>query len=200
MAIDKLKLRNSMKKRKPTFERQYANVMKKFKGSWNKPRGMHSKMRRGMRGKKLLPTVGFRSPNAVRGLLRTGFESVVVSNIAELQKIDPKTQVAVLAANLGMRKRVEFLNKAMELKIQVHNVKEPIKYVEEAKKEVADRKKISTERKNSKDKKRSEKEAAKEAEKKKEAKAEAKAADKKTEGVKSQWAWISKLKEEWLHK
>lgn len=169
MIMDKLKLRNAIKKRKPTFERQYANVMKQFKGSWNRPRGMHSKMRRGMRGKKLLPCVGFRSPVGVRGLTREGFILVVVSNISELQKVDPKKQIAVLASGLGMRKRVELLNKAVELKLNISNVKEPTKFVDEAKKKINDRKKLSNERKTGKNKKKVEKETKADAEKSKDA-------------------------------
>ena len=189
--MDKLKLRNAMKKRKPTFERQYANVMRQFKGSWNRPRGMHSKMRRGMRGKKLLPTVGFRSPLAVRGLTREGFVPVVINNTNDLSNFDVKKQIAVLAAGLGMRKRIEILNKAIELKVKLFNIKDATKYIEDAKKEVTDRQKLSLSRKSDKVKrkeenqKRQEKEKAKEekkaakAENKTEAKAEVKAEVKK---------------------
>lgn len=204
--MDKLKLRNAMKKKKPNFERQDTNIKRnkrKFGASWNKPRGIHSKMRRCMRGKKTLPAVGFRSPFDVRGLLRSGFESVVVHNLIELKKVDTKKQVALLAAGLGMRRRVEILNKAVELKIPVYNVKEPEKFVEEAKKNVEERKKLSEVRKKSKDKKQSEKEAkakekeakeketkkeeakpAKESKESKEKESESKESEKKTEGAK----------------
>ncbi|MDP1728869.1 MAG: eL32 family ribosomal protein [archaeon] len=179
--VDKLKLRNAIKKRKPTFERQYANVMKQFKGSWNRPRGMHSKMRRGMRGKKLIPTVGFRSPVEARGLTREGFKPVVVSNIEQLKKVNSKEQIAVLASGMGMRKRIELLNKAIELKLPISNVKDPSKFVLDAKKSVEDRKKVSLDRKNKKTNKKEESEKTKEKENKKEEKAEKKAEAKKAE-------------------
>lgn len=155
--MDKLKLRNAMKKRKPTFERQYANVMKQFKGKWNRPRGMHSKMRKGYRGKKLLPAVGFRSPVEVRGLTRTGLVVFVVHNTAELKNADVKKHSVVLASGLGTRKKVEILNKAIELKIPVFNVKDSVKFIEESKKELTERKKLSSDRKTKKDKKKQEK-------------------------------------------
>ncbi len=154
--MDKLKLRNAMKKRKPTFERQYANVMRQFKGSWNRPRGMHSKMRRGMRGKKLLPTVGFRSPIAVRGLTRDGFVPVIVNNFNDLTKFDVKKQIAVLAAGLGMRKRIEILKKAVEMKIKLFNIKDAEKFIEESKKEISDRQKLYIDRKQNKNRKKEE--------------------------------------------
>lgn len=155
---DQLKLRNEMKRKKPVFRRQYSNVMRQFGDKWNRPRGIHSKMRRGMRGKKLLPAVGFRSPSDARGLTRAGFVVFVVTSISDLQRVNPKEHAVFLALGLGMRKKVEIAKKAAEMKINLENVKDIQNFIDESKKLVDDRKKKSSERKDKKDKTKEKKE------------------------------------------
>ena len=48
---DLLKLRNRMKSRKPNFVRQQYNKKKSLGKKWHAPRGMHSKLRLGKKGK-----------------------------------------------------------------------------------------------------------------------------------------------------
>lgn len=160
--MDSLKLRNERKKRKPAFERQYANVKKQFESRWKRPRGIHSKMRKGFRGKKLLPAVGYRSPADTRGLLRTGLKLAVVANVSALEKINPKEQAVFLQAGLGVKKRIEILNKAIQMKINIANVKDAQKFIDEAKKKIEERKKRSADTKNKKEEKKEEVEKKKE--------------------------------------
>jgi large subunit ribosomal protein L32e len=185
MTNAKLTLRNARKKSKPNFVRDQSNIKPQFGTKWVKPRGMHNKTRRGMRGKMVLPTVGFRSPVEVRGLNRAGFREVVVANVDQLKKVDVKTEIAVLSAGLGMKRKVEILQKAVELKIPVSNVKDVQKFIDEAKKKVEERKKQSQDTKSKKeDKEKAAKEKA-EKEAKKDQKKDEKKTESKTE-VKSQ--------------
>ncbi len=178
---DLLKLRNAMKRKKPVFRRQYSNVMKQLSDKWNRPRGMHSKMRMGIRGKKLLPAVGFRSPTETRGLTRSGLVVLVVSNVEDLKKVDPKKHGVFFAAGLGMRKRVEIAKKAIEMKITLENAKDAQKFIDESKKIIEGRKKESSERKNKKVAKKNESTKAKEKEQKKEEKTEKRTEENKSE-------------------
>lgn len=182
--MDSLKLRNERKKRKPKFSRQYANVKKQFESRWKRPRGIHSKMRRGFRGKKLLPAVGYRSPVEARGLLKTGLKLAVVANVSALERINPKEQAVFLAANLGMKKKIEILTKAIQMKINIVNVKDAQGFIDEAKKKLGERKKRLAERKNKKEKKKEEVEKKKEEKKPEEEEKKAEKEEKKTEAEK----------------
>ncbi len=118
-----LSTRNKRKSKKPEFERTDVNIFKQFKGKWRKPKGIHNKLRRGFRGHKQIPSIGFSSPNAVKGLTRSGFIPVNVANVNDLQNI--KTDcVAIINHSVGMKKRVQILTKAKELKIKVLGVKD----------------------------------------------------------------------------
>lgn len=117
-----LKHRRALKAKKPEFLRQDAHKRAKFRpASWRKPKGLHSKL--GRRGYNKAVQVGWRSPVAVRGMSREGFEPIVISTLAELSKLDVKTQGAVISAAVGARRREELLKKAQELKVTVLNLK-----------------------------------------------------------------------------
>ena len=122
MASEKLlKVRSTLKNRKPTYRRVQAHQFAKLnhETKWRKPKGMGNKVRRGRRGKPSMPEVGFSSPKSVRGLNKKGFREVIVGNAADLAKIDVKEEVAVIGRTVGGRKKIEILAKAKELKVTV---------------------------------------------------------------------------------
>ncbi|MEM2597607.1 MAG: eL32 family ribosomal protein, partial [Thermofilum sp.] len=55
------------------------------------------------------------------GLHPSGFEEVLVHNVKDLERIDPKRQAVRIAATVGRRKRAEILKRAEELGITVLN-------------------------------------------------------------------------------
>jgi len=122
-----LEVRSQIKSRKPTYKRVQANQFAKLKNkgaSWRKPKGMGNKVRRGRRGQPSMPEVGFGSPKSIRGLNKDGFKEVIVSNVADLAKINTKEEVAVISRTVGSRKKVEILAEAKKLKLTVSNVKD----------------------------------------------------------------------------
>ncbi|MBI5391713.1 hypothetical protein HZB00_01800 [Candidatus Woesearchaeota archaeon] len=139
-----LQTKKVQKKRKPSFERQYANVMTQFKGQWRRPRGMHSKMRMSLRGKKTKPTVGFQSPVLVRGLESDGRMPLLVQNMKGLQTANVTTHALYLAHALGGRKRVALLQKAKELGITFRNIDDIDATLKALQENVANRKKEKT--------------------------------------------------------
>ncbi|MDA3854845.1 MAG: 50S ribosomal protein L32e [Candidatus Woesearchaeota archaeon] len=123
MVKDLLKVRALVKKRKPTYTRQQTNQFAKFKGDgWRKPKGYQSKMRLRRRGHKGMPEVGFGSPKEVRGLNKAGFKEVVVNNVADLNKLNVKDEVAVIGRTVGGKKKVAILEEGKKLKIGFANV------------------------------------------------------------------------------
>jgi len=116
--------RNKMKAKKPRFQRQDANIFKQFRGKWRKPKGIHSKLRRGFKGHGGFPSIGYSSPAAAKGLTRKGFVPFIVFNLNDLEKIDNKLHVVVLAHSVGTKKRIELLKKIKEKKLHIFGVKD----------------------------------------------------------------------------
>ncbi|MEM0173619.1 MAG: eL32 family ribosomal protein, partial [Sulfolobaceae archaeon] len=66
---------------------------------------------------------GYRKPRFVRYLHPSGLKPVLISSSSDLEKIkDKKDEVIVyISGNIGLRKRLEILNKANELGIKIAN-------------------------------------------------------------------------------
>jgi len=110
-----------LRKRKPKFRRQEWFRFKRLGEVWRKPRGRDSKMRRGIRGKPAMPSVGYRMPKRLRGLHPSGMVEVLVHNLDKLRRVDPKRQVVRIASAVGGRKRKQILELAKELGVRVLN-------------------------------------------------------------------------------
>lgn len=134
-ALEKaLRVRARIKKKKPNFVRQESWRYHRLKENWRRPRGIDNKMRRKIKGWPPTVSVGYRSPKASRNLHPSGYEEVLVHNIDELQKVNPKTQAVRIAHTVGKKKRAQILIQARKKKITVLNLGEA---KEEAEKEEA---------------------------------------------------------------
>ena len=78
-------------------------------------------MRRYEAGKPAMPSIGYRTPRATRGLHPSGYKDVLVNNMKELEAIDAETEAARISATIGKRKKELMLEKASELGIKVLN-------------------------------------------------------------------------------
>jgi len=126
-----LRKRKRVADKKPDFGRQESWRYKRLKESWRRPRGIDSKMRKKVKGWPRSPGVGYRSPKETRGLHPSGYEEVVVRNVDDVRKVDPKTQAIRIARQVGARKRVEISAMANELKIHVLNPRKALELEEE---------------------------------------------------------------------
>ncbi len=118
----KLAERKKLKKKTPTFARQEAHVRKRLPSSWRKPRGVHSKMRRGRAGKHAVVKIGYGGPTEVRGLTKEGLVSITVSTAKDLAMITGKA--AILSSTIGRRKKLQILEAAKKSNISFQNVKD----------------------------------------------------------------------------
>jgi large subunit ribosomal protein L32e len=119
--MNQLKLRRSIKRKKPEFIQQGGRNLVRLKKSWKHPRGKHSKLREHKKAKGFAPMPGYGSPASVRGLHPSGFQEVMVSNVNDLQKIMPEKQACRICASVGRKKRMEIMKKSAEMKIKVLN-------------------------------------------------------------------------------
>ena len=161
---DTLKLRNSIKRKKPSFLRQDAHKMKRLKHKWRKPKGSDSKMRWGVKGYRRCVQVGWGSPKAARFLNREGKMEILVNCLQDIENMDPKDGCAILASGLGQKKKVEIVKKCTQKGISIGNLKDPEVFLKKNEEGLAEKKKKKEEK--AKVKETKEKEKKKHAEKK----------------------------------
>lgn len=119
-----LKLRERVKKKKPSFVRQESWRFKRLKENWRRPRGLDNKMRRKIKGWPPTVNVGYRGPKISRGLHPSGYKEVLISNLKGIKDIDPKNEALRIAHSVGKRKRTAIIVEARKRKIKILNIKE----------------------------------------------------------------------------
>ncbi|MBI2559429.1 50S ribosomal protein L32e [Candidatus Woesearchaeota archaeon] len=155
-----LELRNKIKDKKPDFIRQDNPKRMKLNYKWRKPKGIHSKIRHHFKGRRKMPSPGYKSPIEVRGLHSSGLKIVRVFSLGGISKIKNGAEGMVISRSVGSKKRLELLKKAKELNITILNlnVDEHIKRIEH----MISLKKSKTSKEAKKDSKEKPKEEAKE--------------------------------------
>lgn len=119
-----LKVRKQLKAKKPNFIREDYQKRACIPLPWRKPRGLHSKMRHRFAGHRALVDPGYGSPKEAFGLHPSGYEQILVHTLNELQKLNSKTQGAILGSTIGLPRKIALLTKAKALGIRVLNVKD----------------------------------------------------------------------------
>ena len=140
-----LELRKQIKKRKPNFLRQCSHKVIKISEAWRRPKGIQSKMRLKHRGKRRRPSLGYSSPKKVRGLNRDGFEEVRVLRVEDLEGIDSKTQMPIIA-KIGLKKKLMILEECKKRNLKVSNVKDIDEFIKDSQEWLKEKKKVTAER------------------------------------------------------
>jgi large subunit ribosomal protein L32e len=166
-----LELRKAIKANKPNFVRQDSNKEKhKNKNKWRKPRGLHNKLRLKKKGHIKTPSVGYKSPILVKGLHSSGLSFYKVNNFKDLEGLDKEKQIPVISSKLGLKKKIQILEKCLSENIKVLNIKDIKTYLEKTKKNLVKEKEEA--RKKQEVKKKKQEKIIKNKEKKKEKKQE----------------------------
>ena len=121
MADEKKRLIQVRSDKSATFKRDGAGKKKQLSESWRMPRGLHSKKRRQKKAKGPLPTPGYGSPVAVRGMHPSGFREVRVFTAAELEGLNPSEDAIRIGATVGNKKRLVIQEQAVAAGIRVLN-------------------------------------------------------------------------------
>ena len=122
-----LEIKRTINKKRPNFIRQDAFKRKRLTMNWRAPAGGQSKTRKKKRGKVACPGPAFASPKAVRGLTLQGLRPVGVETMKELEKLDPKTDTAVIR-KVGQKRRMELVKYSLSKNIKILNIKKPEEY------------------------------------------------------------------------
>ena len=187
-----LDVRKKSKKSKPDFVIKESKFSSGVEKKWRYPRGMHNGSRQYHKGKPIKPTTGYGSPKEVRHLHKSGKSVVLVKNITDLEGLNKDTQIITIA-KIGKKKMLAILDVAQKNQLEVSNVKDVNKKVEQittdftARKQVRESKQKDKTKKEAEKTKQAEEKKKKEEEKKaKEAKENAPKAEEKEQEIKEQ--------------
>ena len=111
------------RKDKPEFLRHLWWKFPKFQNKlkWKRPRGKDNPMRLKLKGYPPVASVGYRTPKVIRGLHPTGLKPVVISNVKELEELNPAEVIVYVSSTVSLKKRVEIIAKAKQLGFRVAN-------------------------------------------------------------------------------
>ncbi len=127
-ALDKIKSRRKIQRKiseklKITFLRNLWWKFPKFKNNpkWVKPKGNDSKLRLKLKGYPPVVQVGYRTSRDIRYLHPSGYKPVIVTNIRDLDNLNPSEHIIYLSSRLGGRKRVAIINEARSRGFKIAN-------------------------------------------------------------------------------
>jgi len=109
------------KKKKPKFNVPNLGFFKSVKKRWRKPRGTHNKKRMKFKWAGASPKIGYRNPEAMRGLHPSGRREVLINNMKELE--GARDVLLRISAAVGARKRKLIEQKAKEMNLQIVNLR-----------------------------------------------------------------------------
>jgi len=89
------------------------------KAKWRSPKGRHNKMRDKKRGYPAVVSIGYSTDKKEKGKINTK-APVLVSNLNDLKKVGKEN--IILLGKVGTKKRIEILEKAKEMKIEVYKI------------------------------------------------------------------------------
>jgi ribosomal protein L32E len=105
--------------RHTTHKYSKLGLRRKKKQIWRRPTGRDNKMREQRRGHPALVAIGYATDRKERGKVNKK-TPVMVRNVQQIEKIQ-KNQIAILG-NVGMKKKIEIVKKAKELKVEIHKL------------------------------------------------------------------------------
>ncbi|MFH1915897.1 MAG: eL32 family ribosomal protein [Nanoarchaeota archaeon] len=118
---DHIDLKRRIKAKKPHFIRQDAHKQKKLKKTWRKPKGKTNKVRLRKRGYVRMVETGWGSPRDTKGTLIDGKRPIIITTIKDIEKLNKKTDAAVISGKLGARKKIIIIEELKKKGIPVAN-------------------------------------------------------------------------------
>ena len=120
MSEDLIKAKQDMKKKLPKFRRVEKHRHPQLPDNWRKPKGHHSKIRRGLKWEMRIPKIGMKTPKILQNLDKYGRELIMIKTVDDLKKLNEKT-VGIVTAKLGLKKRLLIAKQALGKKLKFLN-------------------------------------------------------------------------------
>ena len=139
---------NLIRKKKPEFTRYNSEYLKKLNSNWRRARGIHNKVRLKRKGHPKAPSIGYRNINKIRGFYKSQFDYKIIDSEKDLENLDKN--YVILSSKLGLKKRLQLINKIKSLNLEILNIKDVdkfVKQVEEKLKQNKEKKKKGEEKK-----------------------------------------------------
>ncbi len=134
-----LELKKKSDAKRPAFNRQERFQRKENKGSWRKPKGLHSKMRHRFQGHGALVEIGYRCPKAVRGFTKEGLAIKLILNANNMESLDSQKDTVIIG-KMGSKKKAEILKLLLEKNIKILNISDAKDWLKSAEQKIAERK------------------------------------------------------------
>ncbi|MEM0026858.1 MAG: 50S ribosomal protein L32e [Ignisphaera sp.] len=112
-----------MRMRKPEFLRWLWWKFAKFENNlkWKKPRGKDNPVRLELKGYPPKASIGYGTPSEIKNLHPSGLKPVVVTNVEDLNKLEPSKHIVYIASSVGLKKRLELIKLAKSRGLKVAN-------------------------------------------------------------------------------
>ena len=103
------------------FRRKDAVRFIRLGDKWRRPRGSKNNQLKRKRGQAAMPSIGYGSPKATRGLHPCGLRDILVYSLSDLVRLDKKKDAVRLGKSVGTRKRKIIIGEAKKLGLKVLN-------------------------------------------------------------------------------
>jgi len=112
-----------LRMKKPVFLRNLWWKFAKFENNlkWKKPRGKDNPMRLRLKGYSPIVKSGYGSPSIFRNIHPSGFKVAVVSNIQDLNKLNPTEYIVYVSSAVGLKKKLELVSLAKSRGFRIAN-------------------------------------------------------------------------------
>lgn len=114
----------SVSRSKPRFLRWLWWKFPKFENNlkWKKPKGKDNPMRLRLKGYPPLASMGYGTKSNLRSLHPSGLKPVVIHSVKELETLVPSRHIVYISSTLGLKKRLEIIEKAKVKGLKVANL------------------------------------------------------------------------------
>lgn len=131
-------MENNNQTKKKKFIRYKSVNQVKLKGGWRRVRGMHNKVRLKKKGHIHKVSIGYGTKNETKNFYNSEFDYKLINNINDLNDISKK--YILISRLIGLKKKIEILKKAKELKLNVIKVNDIDSYLKNIQDKLSEKK------------------------------------------------------------
>lgn len=123
-----LEAKNKKRLKRIKYQRSNYHRFIRLSPNWRSAKGLHSKIRENRKGNPPKVKIGYGTPSLLRHHHYSGLKIKRIENLEQLDFVEPEKDIIVIAKTVGKRNRLGLLQKAIERKISILNIKNPELY------------------------------------------------------------------------